>query len=168
MSRTTTYTQQDIERAEELRDNHENDRGYRAALVFLCVCEGFTVEQAAKIFNIGVRTVFEDMDRIRKPETAEKGQWGGSRNRLMTPDEEEEFLAEYYDEAIQGFVLTMPEMHAEFNKRVGKETPKSTFYRILKKHTWRKVLPDTRHPKGDPKVQEEFKKKHSKFRWERR
>lgn len=166
MGMTTTYTQEDIKRATELRDHHENEREYRAALIFIFICEhGHTAEQAAAMFGIGLRTVFEDLDRIRKPDMPKKGKWGGRRNGLMTFEEEQEFLDEYLDAAKEGYILSIPELHAEFNKRVGKETPKSTFYRILKKHKWRKVLPDTRHPKGDPKAQEEFKKKHSKFRW---
>ena len=34
----------------------------------------------------------------------------------------------------------------------------STTYRLLARHGWRKVQPDTKHPKGDPVKQDEFKK----------
>ena len=34
----------------------------------------------------------------------------------------------------------------------------SVVYRMLARHGWRKVAPDTRHPKSDPLVQEEWKK----------
>ncbi|MDR1084686.1 MAG: winged helix-turn-helix domain-containing protein [Deltaproteobacteria bacterium] len=41
---------------------------------------------------------------------------------------------------------------------MGRVTPRSAFYKFLNRHNWRKVLPDTRHPKRDPLLQEEFKK----------
>jgi hypothetical protein len=37
-------------------------------------------------------------------------------------------------------------------------TPMSTTYRLLARHGWRKVQPDTKHPKSDPALQDEFKK----------
>ena len=38
----------------------------------------------------------------------------------------------------------------------------SVVYRLLARHGWRKVAPDTRHPKSDPLVQEEWKKNFPK------
>jgi hypothetical protein len=40
----------------------------------------------------------------------------------------------------------------------------STVYRILARHGWRKVAPDTCHPKHDAEAQAEFKKNSPK-RW---
>ena len=54
--------------------------------------------------------------------------------------------------------------HAALEKRLGKTVAASTVYRILARHGWRKVTPDTCHPKRDAKAQEEFKKNSSK-RW---
>jgi len=34
-------------------------------------------------------------------------------------------------------------------------------YRLVQRHRWRKVAPDTRHPKADPQVQSEWKKKNA-------
>jgi hypothetical protein len=41
----------------------------------------------------------------------------------------------------------------------------SVVYRLLARHGWRKVAPDTRHPKSDPIAQEEWKKNSPK-RWQ--
>jgi hypothetical protein len=40
----------------------------------------------------------------------------------------------------------------------------SVVYRMLARHGWRKVAPDTRHPKSDPVAQEDWKKNSPK-RW---
>jgi transposase len=166
MAKTPRFDDRMIAEAKELRDSHDNEREYRAALVFLYLAEeGRTAEQAAAFFGIGLRTVFADLDRIRKPHTVKKGVWGGGNNHLMSAEEERAFLAEFEGKADAGFIVTMPELHEQYNIRVGRQTPKSTFYRLLKRNNWRKALPDTRRPEGDPKIQEEFKKNHSKWKW---
>jgi transposase len=168
MAKALQFDDQMIAKAKDLRDLHDNEREYRAALVFLYLAEdGRTAEQAAAFFGIGLRTVFADLDRIRKPHTVKKGVWGGGNNHLMSAEEECAFLAEFEEKANAGFIVTIPELHEQYNIRVGKQTPKSTFYRLLKRNNWRKVLPETRDPKGDLKIQEECKKKHSKWEWQK-
>jgi hypothetical protein len=41
---------------------------------------------------------------------------------------------------------------------LGRKVPKSTVYRMLARHGWRKVVPRPRHPKFDAVVQTAFKK----------
>ncbi|MDR1488029.1 MAG: winged helix-turn-helix domain-containing protein [Deltaproteobacteria bacterium] len=166
MARTVKFSQGHLEKAIELRDKHSIDREQRAALIVLCMANtGCSRENAAAIFGIDIRTVHEDLERIRNNDAPVRGQWGGGNNHLMTFDEEAKFLNNYLDEAKAGHVITMPELHNKYNELVGKITPASTFYRLLKRHKWRKVLPDTQHPKADPALQEDFKKKLLKMRW---
>lgn len=82
----------------------------------------------------------------------------------MTVEEEKEFLAEWEAEAKTGGVLSVPPIHAALVERLGHDTPLSTTYRLLARHGWRKVQPDTRHPKSDPALQDEFEKNYPK-RW---
>jgi transposase len=166
MARPFKFSKKELERALELRDNHKNEREARAAACFILMAESrLSREEAARAFGIASKTASDDIDRIRSPDLTPKGIWGGGHNHLMTIEEETQFLEEFKNKAIDGELPTMPELHAEYNKRVGKNTPKSTFYRMLKRHEWRKVLPDTKHPKSDPEIQEDFKKKHSKYKW---
>ncbi len=39
----------------------------------------------------------------------------------------------------------------------------STLYRVLARHGWRKLAPDTAHPKGDPLQRDAFKKTRRRF-----
>jgi transposase len=151
-----------------LRDDHKTEREYRAALVFLFIAENnHSAEEAASMFGIGLRTVFEDLERIRKPETVDKGVWGGGNNHLLSFEEEREFLDDFVRKAKEGSVLTMPELHELYNIRVGKKTPKSTFYRLLKRHNWRKVLCNKTPPQGCPEIQLEVEKQQSKWKWQK-
>jgi transposase len=166
MARQITFSKEELDRAKDLRDNHTNEREYRAALIVLLKANSdLTREQIAYIFGIDTKTVHNDMETIRNSENKIKGEWGGGNNKLMTYEEEEQFLGGFLEDAQTGLIITIPELHFEYDQRVGRQTPRSTIYRLLKRHNWRKVLPDTRHPKGDPAVQEEFKKKHSNWKW---
>ncbi|MDR2367034.1 MAG: winged helix-turn-helix domain-containing protein [Deltaproteobacteria bacterium] len=166
MARTLNFSQDQLDKAIELRDKHSIDREQRAGLVSLCIAKtGCSRETAALIFGIDVRTVHDDLERIRNPIIDNIGLWGGGNNHHMTFDEEESFLNSYLDDAKAGLIISIPKLHNEYNNIVDKITPASTFYRLLKRHNWRKVLPDMRHSKGDPALQKDFKKKHSKFRW---
>ena len=83
---------------------------------------------------------------------------GGRRHQLMTVEQEIAFLAPWVEKAADGGVLVVPPIHAALEWAVGHSVPKSTAYRLLARHGWRKLAPDTRHPKADPEAQEAFKK----------
>ena len=168
MARPFHFTDEELKRATDLRDNHTNERDARAAACFILMAvSGAHLKDLANAFGVTPKTIHEDIIRIRNPDAGEKGVWGGGNNHLLSYEEEEQFLESFLDDAKSGYIITMPKLHDEYNKRVGKNTPKSTFYRMVKRHNWRKVLPDTRRPKGDPLAQEEFKKNHYKWKWEK-
>lgn len=83
---------------------------------------------------------------------------GGRRYSNLTEQEEEELLSSFLENARAGGVLVVGEIKAAYEKKAGKPVPKSTVYRMLKRHGWRKIVPRPRHPKTDSAVQEEFKK----------
>ena len=76
----------------------------------------------------------------------------------MSIEEERAFLSPWEVKAAEGGVLSVPPIHAAVVQRLGHDTPLSTTYRLLARHGWRKVQPDTKHPKSDPVRQDEFKK----------
>jgi hypothetical protein len=81
----------------------------------------------------------------------------------MTIEEEREFLHNWEARAIQGGVISVPPIHAALVERLGRSIPLSTTYRLLARHGWRKIQLDTKHPKSDPAVQEEFKNNFPKL-----
>jgi transposase len=56
-------------------------------------------------------------------------------------------------------------VRAALAQELGRPVAASVVYRMLARHGWRKVAPDTRHPKSDPLAQEEWKKNSPK-RWQ--
>jgi len=163
MARQVIVSNEEIQRAKQLRDQATSMADYRKALSVIMVAElGLTADHVADILGTSRRTVFRDRGNIRNQDDAAKNSWGGRRHCSMTVEEEHEFLAQWEKPAIVGGVLTVPPIHAALVERLGHDTPMSTTYRLLARHGWRKVQPDTKHPKSDSVLQDEFKKNSPK------
>ena len=83
---------------------------------------------------------------------------GGRRRANLSLEEEETLLTHFFEKAKRGEVLVVSEVKAAYEAAVGHRVPKSTVYRMLARHGWRKVAPRPRHPKSDPQKLESFKK----------
>jgi transposase len=83
----------------------------------------------------------------------------------MILEEEKAFLAPWIEQAKIGGVLTVPPLHRDLEERIGHPVSPSTMYRMLARHGWRKVQPDTYHPKADPQAQDDFKKNFAIGSW---
>lgn len=83
---------------------------------------------------------------------------GGRRYSNLTEQEEDDLLSSFLEKARSGGVLVVGEIKAAYEKIAGKHVPKSTVYRMLARHGWRKIVPRPKHPKARTGVQEEFKK----------
>ena len=84
--------------------------------------------------------------------------WGGRRFGYLTLEQELQFLSHFFDEASEGGVLIVSEIKRAYEAKVGHKVAKTTIYRMLERHDWRKIMPRPRHPKSDVKAQEGFKK----------
>ena len=83
---------------------------------------------------------------------------GGRRRANLSLEEEQKLLVYFFDKAESGEVLVVNEVKAAYEKAVGRTVPKSTVYRMLARHGWRKIAPRPRHPKADPQKMDAFKK----------
>jgi transposase len=83
---------------------------------------------------------------------------GGRRFGLLTLDEERDLLEQVRSKAEQGQILTAYAVRAHIEEKTGKAVSKDYLYDVLHRHGWRKLMPQTRHPKADREKQEEFKK----------
>jgi len=132
-----------------------------AQAVLLPALLGATLEQTAAVLGVGRATVSRLQARLRqrrtRPEGVSRG-WGGRRRELLSVEEERAFLAPWLEAARAGGVLVVSPVRAALAQKLGRPVAASVVYRMLARHGWRKVAPDTRHPKSDPQVQEEWKK----------
>jgi transposase len=81
------------------------------------------------------------------------------RNRAhMTKEEEEAFLAPFWDNARSGGILVVSGIHKALEQHLGRKIALASAYNLLHRHGWRKLAPDKRHVKADIQVQEDWKK----------
>ena len=73
-------------------------------------------------------------------------------------------MAPWEEASSGGEVLVAAPIRAALAQRLGRPVAASVVYRMLDRNGWRKVAPDTRHPKSNPQVQEDWKKNSPK-RW---
>jgi transposase len=128
---------------------------------------GVSNSQTAETLCVGVATVVRLQKEIRDQvagQPSKKGTWGGRRRQHLSLEEEKAFLEPWVEKSEKGGVLVVPPIHEALEKRLGQSIAASTVYRMLARHGWRKVTPDTCHPKRDADAQEEFKK-NSQKRW---
>jgi len=151
---------QTVQQAKTLRD-------LRAGLSVLIPKRcGVSNAIAGQLLGIGVATVVRMQRQIRDQVTGAtrvKRKWGGRRRQLLTLEEERAFLDPWVAKAETGGVLVVPPIHAALEKLLGHKVPSSTVYRLLARHGWRKIEPDTCHPKRDVEAQETFKKTSPKL-----
>ena len=83
---------------------------------------------------------------------------GGRRYGNMSIDHETAFLSQFIEEAKAGGVIVASEIKRAYEKAIGHTVPKSTVYRMLARHGWRKIAPRSRHQKADIEKHEAFKK----------
>ena len=159
MTRTANFTEAELAKARQLRDQAKTALELRKALSVILVAEGgLDTSKTAGILRISERTVFRNQENIRNQKKNTLNTWGGRRRYTMTVEEEREFLRDWESKATEGGVLSVPPIHAALVGKIGRIIPISTTYRLLARHGWRKVQPDTKHPKSAPKLQEDFKK----------
>jgi len=89
---------------------------------------------------------------------------GGRRNQLMTEEEERRFLEGFAKGAKDASLLTVGAIKAALEEKAGREVNKSTVYRMLRRHNWRKVVPRPKHPKQSKEAVGAFKKRASRKR----
>jgi transposase len=96
---------------------------------------------------------------LRKGEEAFQVTLRGGRHREnLSIEEENALLAPFLADAIDGGVIVVSGIKMAYEQKLGQSVPKSTVYRMLERHDWRKIVPRSRHPKSDIEAQEAFKK----------
>ena len=129
---------------------------------------GATLEQTATLLGVGRASVHRFQQRFRRGLKTPAGpaqEMGWPTARVAELEEEQAFLAPWVEQARQAGVLVVSPLRAALAEKLGRKVAPSVLYRLLSRHGWRKVAPDTKHPKSDPVAQAEWKKNFPK-RWQ--
>jgi transposase len=165
MARPRIIDEQLVASARQIAQQTLDIRELRQALAVLLPAElNASLEQTASVLGVGRATVSRLQSGFRRRGDVglfHQG-WGGRRRTLMSEKEEREFLRPWAEQALAGEVLVLSPIRAALSQRLGRKVATSVVYRFLARHGWRKVAPDTRHPKNDPQIQEAWKKNSPK------
>jgi len=91
-------------------------------------------------------------------EVLQQGARGGRRHENLSEEAERQLLEGFLTSAAQGGVLEVKPIQAAYEAAVGHAVAKSTVYRMLARHDWRKIAPRPQHAKANPAAQAAFKK----------
>ena len=155
MPKRLSTTPEMVSTAEMITQHTRDAHALRRAQAFLLPHQcGVNSNQIGLIIGKSCATV----TRLRKEsvvfcqgEDIPRTRWGGRRRENMSYEEEKTLLAK----ALKGGVLIVGPVKAAYEEVVGHSIPDSTMYRILARHGWRKIVPDTEHPKSDPMARED-------------
>jgi len=156
-----------VAKARRLITQTQDLEQYRAAqAVLLPAVARTTLEQTAVILGVGRATVPRLQQRFRQLQrpALRRRRWGGRRRALLTLEQERSFLAPWIQQARQAGLLVVSPLRAALSQQLGRAVAASVIYRLLARHGWRKVAPDTRHPQSNPATQAAWKKNFLK-RW---
>jgi transposase len=122
---------------------------------------GINVEAAVKFFGYSISSYH----RIKKELIAatqnqsKKADWGGRRKAYLSLEQEKKLAKDLAAMSESGGFVDIGKIKELMEKAAGKTLHKTTVYRFLERHDFRKVAPRKYHPKRNKEAQEEFKKK---------
>ena len=92
------------------------------------------------------------------PKALESPGKGRRQRAYLSLEQEQVVVDQFLKQSEVGRVSTGLQVKPALEKAVGHQVAKTTVYRVLKRHQWRKVVPRPRHPKSSAVEQEAFKK----------
>ncbi len=121
---------------------------------------GLTTDQIARALRLHPRSVKRIQARfaIEGITIFTDAAHGGRYHQNLSTSQEKELLRPFLKKAKAGGILTIHEIKSAYEQAVNHAVPKSTLYRMLTRHDWRKIAPRPRHPKADVDAQQTFKK----------
>jgi transposase len=146
--------------AERLKQAGSHSEYQRIQCVLIRATLGSSAAEIAQLLGWSTATVHVLHSRWAKEGEAIfdlRGR-GGRHHQHLTPEQERELLAPFVQRAEAGGMLTVAEVQQAYRQHAGKQVARSTIYRLLQRHGWRKVVPRPRHPKADVAAQGAFKK----------
>ena len=152
-----------------LREANTKDQFKRIQCVWLKFKLGLPTHEIATTLGwnrSSVKRVFLDLQREGESALMIATR-GGRHHELITWEQERSLVESFREQAMQAKLVVVEDIKRAYEQIVGKRVPKSTVYRMLDRHGWRKLIPGSVHPKGDKAAQELFKKNSSEDSAER-
>ena len=148
MARTAEHSNWELSAARTILSKAKNIQELRQSqAILLPALAGLTLKQTAELLGLSRDRVVV----LRREFRRSKGvpileNRGGRRHQLLTTDEEASFLEPWLEKFNRGEVIAVRVLQDALEDRVGHPIPKSTVYRILARHGWKKRGTHVLHP----------------------
>jgi transposase len=152
---------------EKMKESKDTRQLVRWQIVYNALIEPRKAEEIAACVGTSKSLVQKIVSRYNREgvEAIEIKSCGGRYHEYLSLEEEKTFLAPFFQKAERGELTTVREIQIAYEEQIGNSVHETTIYRLLERHTWRKLLPRSVHPKADAQAQEDFKKSsHSQYR----
>lgn len=164
MSRSSNFEPAVIETARNLLASAKTVRELRTAqAILLPALYGLTRDQTAAAIGLSSSRVGALQAEARSPDRHPKGAHGGRRRQTMALEQEQQFLRPWVEQSARAGMVIVPPLHAALEEHLGRKIHHSQVYRLLARHGWRKLSPDSVHPKADLAKQEDWKKNSQRW-----
>ena len=146
--------------AQRLKEATGHAQYQRIQCVLIRATLGNSAAEIAQLLGWSTATVHVMHSRWAKEGEAifDVRERGGRHHQHLTQEQEAELLVPFVERARAGGMLSVAEIQQAYQERTGKAVARSTVYRLLERHGWRKIVPRPRHPKADVAAQPAFKK----------
>ncbi len=145
---------------EKIQESKDTRQLIRWQIVYTTFLQPRKAEDIAMSLGVSASHVKKIISRYNREgaEAIEIKSCGGRYHEYLSLEEERKFLAPFWQHAEKGELTTTREIHQAYEERIGRQVHETTIYRLLERHSWRKPLPRSLHPKADVEAQEAFKK----------
>jgi len=161
----TEFSEVQLAEVEKSLHNTTTKEGYqRVQAVWLRMKLGLHAAEIAQILGIHEASVWRIHSRYFKygAKIFNEGLSGGRWHENLSLEGEAAFLKPYCKQAESSGMIVVTDVANGYEKLIGRGVPKSTVYRLLERHGWRKIAPRPSHPKADPEAQDALKKTSAK------
>ena len=149
------------EQMQNLLENVKDLNSYkRVQCIYFRAKFDYSADLITKITGYKLQTVRNIHSSFLKYglQALEINQKGGRNHELLSIKQEKKLIQEFEQKAKDGGIIEISKIHTAYENTVGKKIPRSTTYRMLDRHNWRKITPRPTHPKSSVEAMENFKK----------
>ena len=123
--------------------------------LYLAKTGKYTVKEIADIIKVSVYTINKWVYNFnhKGEEGIKSHKKGGNHSSFLSWQEEKDFLAELKRKAESGILLTVKNIKAELEKKLGHTVSKDYPYDLLHRHKWQKTVYQSKKTKQNNKEQ---------------
>lgn len=140
-------TKEEYESIKAAEKNTNDKRISRQLKVLILRYEGKSNPEIAEKLDISTDRISHLVSQFKREGLEEfmRVKYTG-HNRNMTYEEEQAILDRFAERAEAGQIITVKEIKAAFDEKIGKDTGRGYIYMLLARHKWRKIKPRPKHP----------------------